>query len=55
MRLAKEVKNGAYLNPGIGIPTYVPDCIPPDIKFMSYTENDAIGVGPYILFPKRLT
>jgi 3-oxoacid CoA-transferase len=49
MRIAKEVKDGMYLNLGIGIPTYVPDCIPAGVRFMSHTENGAIGVGPYPL------
>lgn len=48
-RIAKEVKDGMYLNLGIGIPTFVPDCVAPGVKFMSHTENGAIGVGPYPL------
>lgn len=46
-RAAKEVFNGANVNLGIGIPTLLPDCLPPDVKINVHAENGIIGVGPY--------
>lgn len=48
-RAAKEIKNGMYVNIGIGIPTLVPKYINPEIKSISHSENGIIGVTG---FPK---
>lgn len=46
-RAAKEVKNGMYVNLGIGIPTSLPSVLPKDIKIELHSENGVLGVGNY--------
>ena len=46
-RLAKEVKNGMYVNLGIGIPTLMPHYLDPKIKIELHSENGILGVGDY--------
>lgn len=46
-RAAKEVFDGANVNLGIGIPTLLPACLPPDIHINVHAENGVMGVGPY--------
>jgi len=44
-RIAKELKDGEYVNLGFGIPTLVADNIPPGVNIVIHTENGAIGLG----------
>lgn len=44
-RIAKELKDGDYVNLGFGIPTLVADNIPPGVNVILHTENGAIGLG----------
>ena len=46
-RIAKEVKNGYYVNLGIGIPTLVANYVRNDIEVEFQTENGVLGMGPF--------
>ncbi len=46
-RIAQELKDGMYVNLGIGIPTLVANYIPADIMIMIQSENGMLGMGPY--------